>query len=127
MIAIKGLQMPMDCNSCPLYRGIFGICDHIYPTQIRGHRPPNCPLLEVKPLVASRVVDADTYDITEHQHKTDLVLLMARTLFASGAITFDAADWPRDDCPRRIELQGRVEVVMKNGWKGTGEGANGDA
>ena len=119
MIAIMGLKMPSDCLSCPFVTGAFGICDHIHCTRIPGQRLPDCPLREVKPLVASHLIEQDDYDIVKHEHEKWIAQQMARTLYESGCITFDGnpppQGWALDDRREMVELRGTVVVVLPNG------------
>lgn len=118
MIAIQGLKMPTDCLSCPFVTGAFGICDHINYTRVPGHRLADCPLREVKPLENSRLVKAEDYEVFPHRFKAEMVLPMARLLFATHCIHFEAEtaarDWP-EERKDMVELRSTVAVVLPNG------------
>ena len=119
MIAISGLKMPEDCLSCPFVTGVFGICDHRYVNRTRGRRLPDCPLREVKPLVASHMINLDDYDAVKDEHEKWIAQQMARTLYESGCITFDGNTPPQgralDERRQMVELRGVLEVVLPNG------------
>ena len=68
-VYIKGMEMPKDCDSCPMLddNGDYPTCiltwtSHGYNWNPFGQRMPDCPLVPVPP--HGRLIDADALDKT---------------------------------------------------------------
>ena len=123
MIAIKGLEMPKDCQSCPFVGGAAGICeDKINYTRVPGHRLADCPLREVGKLCALQIVNQE-YSEGIHWAKEEAVRMIVEKLYADGCIRFETRSAQSeirpllyDPChPGDVEVLARLTVVMPEG------------
>lgn len=118
-ILIKGMEMPTDCNTCPMLEGdrLDGLCHaasrwldddeywrwYLYPEgDVDDSKPLNCPLVEV-PTPHGRLIDADELHKAMYHRafETD-----GDTMWQSGCwVRYRAIEQVQDSQPTIIEAE----------------------